>query len=137
MEVGNIFPRTPKNPYPFARREKGKERVSRCLITTLGMINCQHFNHGRAALRSLNSQTQDVHPAFLEMAITLKLSDSGFFWIIPCMTLAASCYKSKKEYSQTQLKKHTMLACPWAKVMKMEFGLSRVKKSPEIFLCKN
>lgn len=69
-------------------RTKKKARRKQ-MIQVVKVVNVLSWNHSSAQ-------------AFLEMAMTLKLIESGFFWIIFWITLAASC--SKKLCLNKQLK---------------------------------
>lgn len=51
---------------------------------------------------AVNHQNQIEPSDFFEMAITLKLRESGFFWIMSRMTLAASCRERKHQHVRLQ-----------------------------------
>lgn len=56
-------------------------------------LSCQcHSSIARFVKTIISTYTLNPHSTnFLENAMQLKLCDSGFFWIIACMTFTASC----------------------------------------------
>lgn len=61
----------------------------------------------KLTLKSPKWDCLNIHHSFFDIAMTLKLRESGFFWIMLWMALAASCSKKyvliKNNYFPTEL----------------------------------